>query len=98
MPKTKVHPTADKARLRLRATIEANRLARLSREVQDEKLTKFKLDMKKAKGDRKEWLNILITIITERQEQIELAEANRTIADYNDGCINGGGGSGTDSG
>jgi hypothetical protein len=91
-------PSSDHARVRLRAVIEANRLSRLSRTVQDEKLTTFKQDQKKAHGVHKEWLDILITIIEEKQAKQEEAEANNLGADYNEGYANGGGGSGTDSG
>lgn len=89
---------AENTRVRLRAVIEANRLSRLSRAVQDEKLTVFKQDQKKAHGTRKEWLDILITIIEEKRAKQEEAEANNLGADYIEGYANGGGGSGTDSG
>jgi len=88
----------EQARLRLRATIEANRLARLNRDSQDEILEDFKREQKKAKGSRKNWLDILITIIEERRAKQEEDEANNLGADYNEGYANGGGGSGTDSG
>uniref|UniRef100_A0A6C0D1W8 Uncharacterized protein n=1 Tax=viral metagenome TaxID=1070528 RepID=A0A6C0D1W8_9ZZZZ len=53
-------------RLQLRATIEANRIARLSYEIGDEHLKKIKKQLEKAVGSKKEWLTILIESLEKR--------------------------------
>ena len=83
---------------RLKYTIEANRISRLSQPAQDELLNDLKERHKKAVGNNKENLSILIGIIEERQEMAENARINRTFAEYGGSVENGGCGSGNDSG
>ena len=83
---------------RLKYTIEANRISRLSQPSQDEILKDLKERHKKAVGNNKENLSTLIGIIEERQEMAENARVNRTFAEYGGGAENGGCGSGNDSG
>ena len=83
---------------RLKYTIEANRISRLSQSSQDELLKELKERHKKAVGNNKENLSILIGIIEERQEMAENARINRTFAEYGGSVENGGCGSGNDSG
>ena len=83
---------------RLKYTIEANRISRLSQPSQDELLKDLKVRHKKAVGNNKENLSILIGIIEERQEMAENARINRTFAEYGGSVENGGCGSGNDSG
>ena len=79
---------------RLKYTIEANRISRLSQPSQDELLKDLKERHKKAVGNNKENLSILIGIIEERQEMAENARINRTFAEYGGSVENGGCGSG----
>ena len=83
---------------RLKYTIEANRISRLSQSSQDEMLKDIKERHKKAVGSNKENLSTLIGIIEERREMAENARVNRTFAEYGGGAENGGCGSGNDSG
>jgi hypothetical protein len=81
-------------RNRLKHTIEANRISRLSQPAQDEILK----DRKQKQKDGNRNASTLIGIIEERREMSENARVNRTFAEYGGGADNGGGGSGHDSG
>jgi len=83
---------------RLKYTIEANRISRLSQSSQDEMLKDLKERHKKAVGNNKGNLSTIIGIIEERREMAENARVNRTFAEYGGGAENGGCGSGNDSG
>ena len=59
-------PKEENLRLKLRATIEANRIARLSYEIGDKYLKKIKKQLEKATGSKKDWLTILVESVEKR--------------------------------
>ena len=90
----------DNPRLKLRATMEAKKIARMSEDVAHEKLKRMQKNVKLMKGEKKEKTSIMISVLHE--------ELERKIDVYNNmqfgGCIDGGcgfgggGGSGNDAG
>ena len=87
-----------KLRKTLKATIEANRISRLSKKPQKDIFENLSQKRKVATGIEKDRLDTLIGIITEKQEKAKEAYENQTYAEYGDGFINGGGGDGRDNG
>ena len=86
-------------RQRLKATIEANRISRLSQKAQDDLFKELKEKKKTATGANLERISILIDVISDKQEQADEARINQTYAEYTDGNGYGSGaGSGNDSG
>lgn len=89
----------DPTRMKLKAKIEANRISRLKKDVQDDMLDDYKKNFKKSIGGRKEWLRILIEVIEEKQTQADKAYANMEFNGGVEGNSWGSGaGSGTDAG
>lgn len=90
----------DKSKLKekLKCTIEANKISRLNRKVQDDILKNYEGKYKKSKGINKEKLFIMINIIKKKQEIADSAYINQNWVECSNGSIGGGFGSGNDSG
>jgi|DEB0MinimDraft_12_1074336.scaffolds.fasta_scaffold88724_2 hypothetical protein len=77
-------------RVKLKATIEANRIARLKRDDQDDTIDDYKMKKRKAKGLQRERLKIMIQVIEDKQKQADEAWENMTYAEYGGGFEGGG--------
>lgn len=82
----------------LKATIEANRISRLSKEAQKEIFETLNEKRKLATGIDRDRLDTLIGIITEKREKAEEAYENQTYAEYGGGFARGAGGDGRENG
>lgn len=82
----------------LRATIEANRISRLSKEVQKDIFETLNEKRKIATGTERDRLDTLVGIITEKREQAEEAHDNQTYAEYGGVFAGGAGGDGRENG
>jgi len=71
-------------RQRLKATIEANRISRLSQKAQDDLFKELKERKKTATGANLERISILIDVLSDKQEQADEARANQSFAEYTD--------------
>lgn len=70
----------DEKRIRLKATIEANRISRLGFHVADEQLNKLKKEYGSVVNPaRKLWIEVLINILTEKIDQQCEARDNQSI-------------------
>ena len=88
----------EELRIKLRCTIEANRITRLKRDDQDEILAQYRERKRRATGFEKERLRIMVDVIKEKQRQADEAEANMTYAEYGGGFEGFGGGDGREAG
>ena len=88
----------DMLRMKLRATIEANRVARLKRDDQDEVLSDYKRRHREAKGRERVRLRVMIEIIKKKQEEADRAWENMMYdGSYMDKFEGFGGGCGSDA-
>jgi hypothetical protein len=70
----------DEKRIRLKATIEANRISRLGFHVADEQLNKLKKEYGSVVNPvRKLWIEVLINTLTEKIDQQCEARDNQSI-------------------
>lgn len=70
-------------RERLKAIIEGNRISRLPQKTQNDTLKKLQKEKQTAKGFKKNHLDVLVDVISEKQEQADEAIMNQTYAEYN---------------
>jgi hypothetical protein len=85
-------------KIKLHSIIEANRISRLNRDIQEDILDDYRDKYKKSRGENREALKIMIDIITEKQEKMDLARDNQEGIGHDYGFEGGGGGSGCDAG
>lgn len=72
----------DERKIRLKATIEANRVSRLGFHTADEQLTKLKKEYNNVSSEkRKLWIEVMIDTLTEKIEQQCDARDNQSIAE-----------------
>ena len=92
--------TKEDLKHKLRATIEAKKIARLSLELAWERLDELKEKRKRARGAEKKRLNVLIDILEKELEKIEENNSNMQYGEPIDGGIGFGscGGAGHDNG
>tara|TARA_B100001996_G_scaffold75660_1_gene55864 strand:- start:109 stop:438 length:330 start_codon:yes stop_codon:yes gene_type:complete len=93
-------PPPENLRLKLKATIEAKKLARLDQDVAYDKLKEMKQKVKTLTGDAKAKTEIMISVLFSELEKNADTYANACYGDaIEGGCgFGSGGGAGTDAG